>query len=363
MIFTLPITVSDGAPLGYWLTSILADALSKQYQERGILFYGQLGLRSPTPLMEKTFHERLDFLNLTCERKSDADFKDELLDLSKKAYSSGSIEYRKQECYRCPCGRLELPTHIAPYAKDKTFTRSEGAYLCRACGKPGEIAQVSCGVFQARASWSGESVRVYPEWYGGELNELVRQLHEQGIPMVRARDTGLGQEGLNLDVEFVWSLIPLLLSRRYPDEHIRLVVTNHVLRQAAVALLLAQTLNPDFKADLIVSPIISHPGADEKWNIGRLVELGFTGDLLRIMLIGSLGWQSKYAGLYDAPSSIEHRRFTLLQRRIQEARKGETKSFTSHEVLRNLSHQKLMQGLKHVFNPERFDYRSLVGVL
>jgi hypothetical protein len=363
MIFTLPITVTDGAPLGYWLTSILADALSKQHQEQGILFYGQLGLRSPTPLMEKTFHERLDFLNLTCERMADGDFKDELLELSREVFSSGTIEYRKQECYRCPCGRLELPTHIASYAKDKTFTRSEGAYLCRACGKPGEIAQVSCGFFQAQAIWSWESVHVYPEWYRGELNELVRQLRDQGIPMVRTRDTGLSQGGLNLDAEFVWSLIPLLLSRRHPDERIRLVVTNHVLRQATVALLLAQALNPNLKADLIVSPIISHPGADEKWNIGRLVELGFTGDLLRIMLVGSLGWQSKYAGLYDAPSSIEHRRFMLLQRRIQEARKGETKSFTSHEVLRNLSHQNLMRGLKHVFNPGRFDYQSLIGVL
>lgn len=362
MIFTLPITVNDGAPLGYWLTPILADALSKQYHEPGIIFYGKLGLRSPTSSMEKTYHDRLDFLNLTCSRKSDADFKDELFALSQEAYTSGSIECREQECYRCSCGCLELPIHIAPYAKEKTFTRVSGEYVCKVCKNPGEAVLVRGGFYQVGSNWSLESISVYPDWYRGELRELVRQLREQGIPLSRARVTGLSQESMNLDVEFVWSLIPLLLSRQHPDERIRLVVTNHVLRQAATSLLLAQALNPGLKADLIVSPIILHPGVLEKWNISRLIELGFTGDLLRFMLISSLGWQAKDTCLYDASSAVEYRRFMLLRRRIQEAQAKESPPYTSYEALRNLCRQNLELGLRHVFNPERFNYRTLIGL-
>lgn len=364
MIFTLPITVRNDVPLGYWLTPVLADALSKQYQEQGVLFYGRLGLRSPSLSEEMTFHKNLDFLNLACSRKSDADFKDELLNLSRELYTSGSIENREQECYRCPCGCLELPVHIASYAKEKTFTRVSGVYVCKICKEPGEVTRVSAGFFQVDSSWSLESIGVYPEWYRDELEGLVRQLREQGIPMSRTRVTGLSQENMNLDVEFVWSLIPLMLSRQHKQERIRLVVTNHVLRQAAVALLLAQALSPNLKIDLIVSPIISHPGVLEKWNISRLIELGFTGDLLRLMLIGSLGWQAKRASLYDVLAAVEYRRFMLLKCRIQEAQIiKESSSHKSRGVLCNLSQQNIAQGLKHVFNPERFDYQSLIGVL
>lgn len=363
MIFTLPITVKDGAPLGYWLTPILVDALSKQYQEQGVLCYGRLGLRSPTLFLENAFHKTLDFLGLTCNRKSDSVVKDDLLNLSREVYSGGSIEHREQECYRCPCGCLELPVHIAKFAKEKTFTRTGNAYICKVCKKPGEVACVSGGFFRVGSDWSLESISVYPEWYRGELRELVRQLREQGIPLSRERTTGLSQEDMNLDVEFVWSLMPLLFSRQHPGERIRLVITNHVLRQAAIALLLAKALNPDLEADLIVSPCITHPGVLEKWNIDRLIQLGFTGDLLRFMLIGSLGWQAKDSCLYDASAAVEYRRFMLLKRRVHDAQVGKlARSYTPHEALRNLSQQNLAQGLRHVFNPERFKYQTLTGL-
>lgn len=363
MIFTLPITVKEVAPLGYWLTPILVDALSKQYQEQGILCYGKLGLHSPTPSLENAFHKTLDFLGMTCNRKPDSDFKDDLLSLSREVYDGGVIEHREQECYRCPCGCLELPVQIAQFAKEKTFTRVSNAYICKVCKKPGEVERVSGDFFRIGSDWSLESICVYPEWYRGELRELVRQLHKQGIPFFRARTTGLSQDGMNLDVEFVWSLMLLLFSHQRPDERIRLVVTNHVLRQAATALLLAKSLNPDLKADLIVSPYITHPGALEKWNIGRLIELGFTGDLLRFMLIGSLGWQAKDSFLYDASSAVEYRRFMLLKRRVNEAQtSGSSTSYAPYESLRNLCQQNLAQGLRHVFNPERFGYQTLVGL-
>lgn len=364
MIFSLPVTIRNGAPLGYWLTPILVDALAKQFQERGVLCYGRLGLRSPTLSQENLFHETLDFLGLTCDRKSDMEVKDDLLRLSREVYAKyGLIEHREQECYRCPCGCLELPTHIARYAKEKTFTRVGDAYRCKVCGELGETVRASGGFFRIAPDQSLESICVYPKSYRGELRELTRQIHEQGVPLFRSRATGLDQEDMNLDVESVWSLMPLLFWRQHPGERIRLVVTNHVQRQAAIALLLAKVAHPDLKADLIVSPCVTHPGALEKWNVNRLIGLGFTGDLLRFMLLGSLGWQTKDSCLYDAPVAVEYRRFMLLKYRVQNAQKGEQpNSYTPDEALRNLSQQNLTQGLRHVFNPERFKYQTLTGL-
>lgn len=363
MIFTLPITVKSDAPLGYWLTPILVDALSKQYQEEGVLCYGKLGLRSPTTSLESDFHKTLDFLRLTCNRKADSSFRNDLLSLSQEICDGRPIKHREQECYRCPCGRLELPVHIARFAKEKTFTRTDNIYTCKVCKKTGKVARVNGSFFQIDSDRSLESIFIYPELHRRELRELVHQLCGQGIPLSRARATGLSQRGMNLDVEFVWSLMPLLFSRQHPNERIRLLVTNHVLRQAAIALLLAKVLNPDLKADLIVSPCIKHPGALEKWRIGRLVELGFTGDLLRFMLIGSLGWQTKDSRLYDAPAAVEYRKFMLLKRRVNDAQTGNPSvPYSPHEAMHNLSQQNLARGLRHAFNPERFEYQTLVGL-
>ncbi|MDP3875293.1 MAG: hypothetical protein Q8Q22_02125 [bacterium] len=367
MIFSLPITVRDSAPLGYWLTPVLVDALSKQLRERGILFYGKFGLQSPSLAVEKEYQRQLDFLNLTCERKSDTEFEEELLGLSRQICSGSSVLSREQECYRCPCGCLELPVSIALFAKEKTFKRVGDIYVCKACRQKGERIHVESKVLGVGSDWSLESVSIYPKWYRGELKELVYQLCQQGIPMSRSRETGLYLNGINLDVEFVWLLIPLLLSLRNPGERIRLVVTNHVLRQATIALLLASSFNPDLRADLIISPYISHPGVLEKWELDRLIELGFTGELLRFILIGSLGWQVKDSSLYDLPASVEYRRFILLQKRIHNALNDPSTilstPFTPEEVMRNLSQRNLASGLKHVFNPEHFEYRTLIGVL
>ena len=54
MIITLPVTVKNGAPLGYWLTPTVADALARQLGERGICYYGKLGLKRPSPDEEFT---------------------------------------------------------------------------------------------------------------------------------------------------------------------------------------------------------------------------------------------------------------------------------------------------------------------
>lgn len=360
MIITLPITVKNEAPLGYWLTPILADALSRQLGERGFIFYGKLGLKKPNEQEERTYLEHLNFLKVSIPRTTDAAMVSELLDLCDELGSVGAIGLQQQDCYRCPCGCLEVPIRIAHFAKEKTFVRTDGFYVCRVCGAPGSIQSVKSRVLRLKEQDAVNGIRIYPHWYRSEVLELQRQLHEQGIAWSKDRSTGIRG---NLDPELVWALIPLLLSRIFREERIRIVVTNQVIRQALIAIRLAQAVDPMFQADLIIMPCIDHPGSSAKWRLDRLVSLGYSGALIRCMLVGSLGWQTKRASLYETISGVEHRRFNLLERHVLIAEEKHKVRYDLAEAFKNLGRQNLAQGLRHVFNPENFDYQSLIGVL
>lgn len=361
MIISLPITVRETAPLGYWLTPVLTDAIAKHLGEEGRVFTGKIGLRSPDERLEERFSSNLDFLSVKSNRESDTDYLSLLLEEASQALINHQPRVKDQLCHVCPCERLQLPVEIATFAKEKTFRREGTEFVCKTCGQGAILQQVSSGFFTLKEHLSLASVRVFPRAYESEVSELLRQLKSQGVPAVRQRETGLVYRGSHLDTEFVWQFLPLILFRQYPKERVRILITNHVLRQAVTAVSIAKLINPLFEADLIVTPCIVHPGSSEKWSLERLRELGYTGPLLRAMLIGSLGWRDKDAALYDSLSSIELRRFTLFRERVLNDSRAQT-----HQSLQNmmgcLAQQNIARGMKHVFNPSNFDYQSLTGL-
>ena len=79
MFFSLPVSVKNDRPLGYWLTPILVDSLSKQAGEKAIFCYGKLGLRTPSPEEEILYLANLNFLGINCERVTDKSFGNDLL--------------------------------------------------------------------------------------------------------------------------------------------------------------------------------------------------------------------------------------------------------------------------------------------
>ena len=203
-----------------------------------------------------------------------------------------------------------------------------------------------------------KTIKIFPKLYQKEVDELVRQINEQGIPISKERSTGFSFGNINLNVEFVWAFLPIVLAKR-SSERVRLIVTNQVLRQAVTAFLLVKELDINFDADLIVSPFIIHPGKKEKWNLDRLKTLGFDGNLLRFILLSSLGWDRKETNLYDSLSKVEYRRFNLLCQAIKFAVK---EKYDIQEMMKNISQQNLLKGLSNVFNPERFNYQTLNGL-
>ena len=239
--------------------------------------------------------------------------------------------------------------------------RVGGAYICKVCGEAGLITDASSG-FMDLQNQDLVEVGLYPRLYQGEVRDLVQQLGIQGIPVFKTRETGCVLRGKNVDVEFVWSQLILLLSRKYPSERIRLVVTNHILRQAVVSLALAKSLNESLKADLVVLPCIDHPGKIEKWDTKRLEGIGYTSELMRLMLVGSLGWNQKNASLFEIPSTVEYRRMTLFKHLVGSAGVG-VEAYPLAKSMSNLSQTNLVLGLKYVFGSKPFDYCTLKGVL
>ncbi|PIQ66725.1 MAG: hypothetical protein CO184_01870 [Candidatus Zambryskibacteria bacterium CG_4_9_14_3_um_filter_40_16] len=358
MFFSLPVSVKNSHPLGYWLTPILVDSLSIQTCEKGVFCYGKLGLRAPSLEEERAYLANLDFLGISCERVTDESFSNNLLAKAMQACSSDRISVLSQKCFLCPCGVLAIPISVIEYAKQKTFKRTGEAVVCKVCGLEAKITSVETLVYALKPETTFKQIRVYPRWYQKEVNELVSQIHKQRIPISRVRSTGFHFGSWNIDVEFLWSFLPLVLTNQ-SNGQLRAVITNQVLRQAVTAYLLCLELVPEFVADLIVSPLIIHPGKKEKWSLDRMRTLGYNGDLLRLLLLSSMGWNRKEANLNDSVATVEHRRFNLLKRVVL---KAEQKPGSVQEAMRHLSQQNLIKGLSNVFNSERFDYSTLKGL-
>jgi len=358
MFFSLPVSVKNSHPLGYWLTPILVDSLSVQTGEKGVFCYGKLGLQTPSSEEEKVYLANLDFLGINCERVTDESFSSNLLTKALQACGSGRVSVISQKCFLCPCGVSAIPISMIEYAKQKTFKRTSETVICKVCGLEAKIMSVETLVYALKPETTFKPIRVYPQWYQKEVDELVNQIRKQRIPISRARSTGFNFGSWNIDVEFLWSFLPLVLSDQ-SNGQLRAVITNQVLRQAVTAYLLCLELMPEFVADLIVSPLIVHPGKKEKWNLDRMRALGYNGDLLRLALLSSLGWNKKGTNLNDSVATVEHRRFNLLKRAVLGA---EQKPDNVQEAMHHLSQQNLVKGLSNVFNPERFDYSTLKGL-
>lgn len=359
MFITLPITAKVSASLGYWLTPVLVDALSRQCGEHGTVFYNKFGKKTPDEQTEKTFLQRIASLGITSNVLPDTSFLEEFLSLCKDGLSSFPVSDKIQTCFRCSCGCLELPVSIASFAKQKTFTRVGDVYVCKVCDEVGIKVDVTTGFVDLQVRNLAD-IEVYPSWYHAEIADLIRQLDTQGLPVFKERETGFSFANRNLDVEFIWSQLPLLFSQRYSGERIRLVVTNHMLRQAVIALAIAKARNASLQVDLVVLPCIDHPGNLEKWDVVRLDDFGYTGDLMRVMLIGSLGWNRKNTPLFDVPSSMEYRRMALFQSFVKKASQ-ERSPYSLPEAIFNLSQRNIVLGLKYVLSSKVFDYSTLAG--
>jgi len=307
---------------------------------------------------EGLFNSNLDLLGIDCKRVTDYVLQTVLSDFALQAYNSDRISFRNQECFVCSCGALSIPVEIVKYAKQKTFRLNDGVPCCKVCEKDAKITSVRILVYTTKFKTTFKSIKVYPCLYQKEIENLVTQIHEQGITISKVRSTRFNFGDNNLDIEFLWSFLPLVLFKKYVERP-RLIITNQVLRQAVTAYLLCQELIQGFEADLVVSPLIAHPGKIEKWSLSRLRTLGYDGDLLRLVLLSSLGWNRKEASLNDSVASVEYRRLNLFQQAVLEAK---PKSYGLREAMQNLSQQNLVNGLSNVFNPERFDYATLRGL-
>lgn len=358
MIISLPISVKNLRPVGYWLTPVFIDALSLCMAETGIIHYGKLGLQAPNKEEEYKFQQNLNFLNINASRRTDAEYSSILKDLALDVLNKYNTVSRKIDCFTCLCGTLSIPREIVTYAKQKTFTKHNDKIICKLCDNESIISEQTLLYYLPQSTALLNSITIYPKMYQNEANGITSQLCDRGIPISKTRQTGFVFRKWNLDVEFLWSFLPIALSRT-SGERLRIVITNQVLQQAITALMLCLELNKSFKADLIVLPIISHPGKKEKWNLDRLKTLGYDGNLTRLVLLGSMGWHRKEATLNDSFITIEHRKFNLFTTAVQNT---EHKQRDLASVFYNLSQQNISKGLKNAFNPDCFDYSVLRGL-
>ncbi|MBU1104893.1 hypothetical protein L6255_00225 [Candidatus Parcubacteria bacterium] len=361
MIATLPMTPKgSSAPLGYWLTPVIADILRERSSDSLAVCIGTIGAKSPSVADILLFREELDFVGVRkakvlTDGELVASLERNVATILSRVESSDIVS----ECYVCECGLLEIPIEQVRFLKPKTFHIENGKVFCVVCGGEATTSTQSrfCMFFPESAF--GKSPQIHPRSYSAEIRDLMGQIRRNGICVGKNRPTGFLYSERNLDVELVWQTMPYELIHQENDKRLVLVVSNHVLKQGLLAILLARTLGFNGEIHLIVTPYINHPGTVGKWCLEKLAELGHDELTARFMLANSLGWSLKDATLSTVVSEVGYRRLRLFARRVAESRRS---TDNPEKLVEDINHQTLTLGLKHVFNPDKFDYARLSGL-
>ncbi|MEK7564610.1 MAG: hypothetical protein AAB394_02625 [Patescibacteria group bacterium] len=358
MILTLPMTPRSEYQLGYWLTPVIGDILRKRTGQDFVISIGTLGMRNIDAVFIKNFIEEVSLLKLRCSFWEDTSNRGLLSDRIAEVLPLFRLHNQFVECWVCNCGALEIPKEQARFLKQKTFYISNGKVFCAKCKQEACLKildRVSIFFPESQSQEILDNVAVLPGFYLNEFRELLVQFAENGICINRQRQTGFFYQQYNIDVEFVWETLLSLLAKK---EEIVMVVNNHVLRQTLISILLFRFLGFTNKITLFITPYISYPGKPDKWQVKKLLELGHDENTVRFMLAASLCWREKDSGLYVDVSQVEYRRFSLLRKLTQQ--KILEKPVAT--LISDINHQNLLQGLKNVFNVQKFDYGKLSGL-
>ncbi len=363
MIITLPISPRNAPTIGYWLTPVAGDMLRRRRgKDNYRIIVGALGAHEPRVEDVTRFQQTLDALGVKGDIVLDAAYAEDFYGCATRLLECSAVKMTPEECYVCSCGALELPCSQARYLKQKTFKiDASGEMYCARCGEKAArqtIKRTYILFKRAAIRQALNDVRVVPEFYRTEFSDLAEQIAVNGICISRNRETAFCFAGTYLDVEFVWETLLCIQE----EASITLVVNNHVLRQALIAVLALHALGVKKDVTILVLPYLRLPGEGGagKWTVDRLMRLGHDAYTIRFMLGVSLHWNRKDCEMRTEISQVEYRRFQLLKGLLKEIVRSGDGSASS--FCNELNQDSLTQGLKHVFNPEKFDYRKLCGL-
>lgn len=303
-ILTLPISPSEEPTIGSLLTPLVGDILANKTANPLVLCLNSLGVkldsRADRGSATRTFVATATELGI----RTDLVWRDEerladIHSLLQALASTGRLEVEDRPLLACSCGKVEIPMEsLDSPAPGKLYeSRDDGTLVCRLCATELRKVHANALVFRPQRPPSYE---VYPEFYSSEISAVLSRLRRNGIIISRLRSTELALRAsgklFNVDVDFGWQgfLVAVQGLGFGPGA---LVVSNHSLRQAAIALQILADLDHQAEAlNIVVPPYLSMPG-DERSGIhdlsARRLLTQYPGATLRLFLTASLSWKRK----------------------------------------------------------------------
>lgn len=323
---------------------------------------GALGINAVPEERVAEFKSHAEFLGIGGEIVTDAEKVDllctELETTLTNAEKRGLLKETSRDCYVCPCGALEMPVAFVSSVKEKTFYKEGGAVRCKRCNAAAIVESVTqLNFFPEKRALNALRTAIEPTFYYTEFVNLFSQFAEHGICVSKRRGTGVTYKTWNIDIEFLWEC----LIRTSDTERVTLVINNHVMRQGLIAYLLGYEKDPARAIEVLVLPYIDYPGQQDKWDIQSLTNIGHDASTIRFMLASSLRWNKKNNELNTYIADVEYRRLVLLRRLTERIASNHQETLAHFMMVINF--QELMNGLKNVYHPEKFDYAQLGGVL
>jgi len=181
MIITLPITQRKTRPIPYFLTPLVGDILRKRTGNDLTVSVNALGARESNPEMSDGFSHDLRKIGIVYNLWSDLENFKSLFDSAKFTINKTRCIDKKENCYTCGCGLLEIPKSNVKFLKQKTFYLSGNEVFCRGCNNVSKLNTIDRLVMffsndSIESVQSNANLNIYPDFYSSEFKDLLWQI-------------------------------------------------------------------------------------------------------------------------------------------------------------------------------------------
>ncbi|ECQ5238060.1 hypothetical protein FZM63_15725, partial [Listeria monocytogenes] len=257
-VVTFPIGVrSNRVKPGLLITPIIADYIAREFQIPSVIALNVLDS------YEKRFEYIKPYLKIL--KEMDIEFNRIWIDEENKNQLTNNLHilYKKQilkkkmnMVYSCDCGKVQFVESAFKniHKGARLYEVKNTEVICNSCNS-------SCDKVEQEVltiSFSKETIKkeIFPKLMVKEVKELDNRLTSMEYLVSRNRDTGIiftieGKK-FNIDVDFFW----LGYLNQFSDNHYILVGSNHVTWHLCLASRVVQSLNPETKITLVLTPYV-----------------------------------------------------------------------------------------------------------
>lgn len=268
-VATLPMHVRPVPAIGDYLSPLVVDLLARYLEYQPITAVNLLGRRAQAQDPDQSIGvvtaslTNLGIRPCLVWRDDSEQVRALATEALRSLLSRGIAGERTARIFSCPCGAVELPEQAIPRhaTRGRLFQiTAAGTIVCRPCGLPA-TEEKRADLYLRLAVSPQPTVATFPAYAAAEADRLLAAEANREWRITRRRATGItadvGARRYNLDVDFVWSLMPTALARQRINAR-AFVTSNRTLAKAITMIRLNDAVGewPSGQVAVLATPYV-----------------------------------------------------------------------------------------------------------